>query len=808
MLRRVDTKSRAHRIHSPVAGVIAVLMALACAACTGSKAPQAPSPPPPPVADVPLAWEEQVPGGRWNLLLLTLDTTRSDVLGCYGHPGRATPTLDSLAARGVLFEQAVTPAPITAPAHMTILTGLDPVEHGVRNNGRYIAADSLESLAEMFQRRGYETAAFLSAYPLDRRFGFDQGFALYDDTFEERIVGGGEETSQRRGDAVTDATLAWEASRSQDPFFAWVHYFDPHFTYDPPSPFGERYASDPYLGEVAFMDFQIGRLLGRMRVAGALDSTFVLVVGDHGESLGEHSEQSHSFFVYDATQLVPCILVPPERWPGAGDLRGTRIPWQVRLRDLAPTAANLMGWESQDWGNRGSTSLLPSLMHGTDPVPAAAYVESWVPYLEYGWSRLRGVRVEGWKYIRAPRPELYNLKADPRETTNVHAAEPEVVATLEAWLDAYLLREGRTEAVAMNPEVVERLRSLGYTGGGVTPAEGSGADPKDRISAYNSLNLARTLMSQFRPEEAKQLLEPLARLEPENLELLYLLGSTFVATRELGRSRTVFDRLMKESPGDDRFIQGAAQTATLEGDYSKALALLDVWQGVSQWNEDVWTLRGQIHEAQGQYREALDVYTDQRRRFPKSPVAALGAGRAQRVLGDRTGARKTLEESLAESPGFAPALSELADLAIEDGDLQRGDSLLTLALGADPFDPVANFHRGLQASRVKDIDAAREAYMKAVQANPEYAAAHNNLANVLLEAEEFWQALAGYEKALALGYESPELRTNQGVAYAQTGQIPLALQSWERALELGPDEATAAGLRQNIQRARQMIGGG
>jgi arylsulfatase A-like enzyme/Tfp pilus assembly protein PilF len=784
-----------------LASAAAVILGLSLLGC-GSQTELPPEP-----GGFEVSWLEEVPRGPWNVLLLTLDTTRDDALGCYGRDDAGTPTLDSLALAGVLFEDVATSAPMTCPAHATILTGLDPHEHGIRDNGRFVASDTLVTLAEMFRDRGYRTAAFLAAFPLDSRFGLDQGFDLYDDAFTERAVARSEETGQRRADAVTDDAVQWMREHRGGAFFLWVHYFDPHFPYDAPEPYGSSYPESPYQAEVAFMDAEIGRLLRELRAMGVMDSTFILAVGDHGEALGEHGEESHSYFIYDETQMVPCLLVPPSAWPDAASLEGLRIPWHARLRDMTATVANLMGWTKSHWQRIGTTSLLPELTSDQPPV-FVSYLETLTPYLEYGWSDLRGVRTRDWKYIRAPKPELYDLTKDPAETVNVVGKHPEAVARLEGWLDWYLAGESEDaqKPAELDQETIERLRSLGYVAGDGAPGEGSGADPKDRLDAYKAIMQARTYAAEYQAEEAIALLEPVIRKEADNLELLRILASTYALARDLEKSHDLYDRILKKAPTEPRFLKESAQVALLAGDHERAMSLLDVLEAASPDEEGVWILRGEVWEAEEELGQAMEAYEEEIERFPGSFEAHSRMGRVLRFRDDAQGARDAFEKALQLFPNHAPSLAALASLAFEDDETVRGDSLLALALQADPFDPEANFRRGWRARQQHDLLTARQSYERAVRVNPEYAQAHSNLGNVYLDMGQTQLALRGYENALALDYETASLRTNQGVAFAQLGQFDKAVESWERALQLGPDESTAQGLIRNINMARQRIG--
>jgi arylsulfatase A-like enzyme len=468
-------------------------------------------------------------GGPWNVLLITLDTTRQDRLGCYGCERPLTPNLDRLAGEGVVFDQAIAPIPVTLPSHATILTGCDPQEHGVRNNGTFVLDPARVTLAEVLRARGYATGATLGAFPVDSRFGLDQGFDTYDDDFPSESRVREWQMVQRRAGQVSRTALDWIAEHREGPFFHWAHYFDPHFPYEPPEPFAGRFAQ-PYDGEIAYMDAAVGRLLHGVDSLGLRRNTWILAVGDHGESLGEHGENGHSILIYAVTQRVPCILVAPADWrgPGADRLRGRRIPEAVGLRDLAPTLANAVGLGPEELPATGG-SLLPRIA-GRGPVPGVVYTESLVPFLEYGWSELRGVRTARWSYIRAPQPELYDLKRDPREEVNLVDRQPQVAARMGAWCDHFMEAEGAASVTqSLDPETIERLRSLGY----VATAAPSGPsrndkDPKTLMPLFEKMNQARTALARQALGEARRLVQEVLASDDGNPQAARLLGSTLL----------------------------------------------------------------------------------------------------------------------------------------------------------------------------------------------------------------------------------------------------------------------------------------
>src|SRR3954449_8003228 len=353
------------------------------------------------------------PPDRPNVLLVTIDTLRADHVGCYGYTNASTPTIDALAKRGVRFETAVAHVPLTGPSHASILTGQIPPGHGFRNNSGFTLSPQVKTAAEDFRQTGYRTAAFVSGFPLDRRFGFDRRFETYDDHLPKGNDRRRTPYVERFADGTTDAALRWLAAEGPSarpaPWFLWVHYYDPHAPYEPPADLAERYREAPYDGEIAFVDRQLARLFQALDAGNETSRTIVAVTADHGESLGEHGEGTHGIFLYDATLRVPWIMAGPQI--AAGRVSRTI----ARSIDVLPTLLDYAGLgQPSDVDGR---SLRPA-GGGVAMSDAPSYAESLYPEMELGWAPLHAWRPAGFKFIKAPHPELYDLQNDPSEKSN------------------------------------------------------------------------------------------------------------------------------------------------------------------------------------------------------------------------------------------------------------------------------------------------------------------------------------------------------------------------------------------------------
>ncbi len=637
------------------------------------------------------------------MLLITLDTTRADAMGAYGGDG-ATPVLDAVARRGLRYARAVTAAPLTLPAHASLLTGLAPPQHGLRDNGAGALPAGIPSVPEAFAAAGYETAALLASRILDRRFGLDRGFAHYDDAMvAERLGEYG--YPERDAEAVTDAARAWLAARrSSCPLFLWVHYYDPHAPYAAPATPAEDSTRAHYDAEVAFVDRQLGRLLTALpRPA---EATLIAVVADHGESLGEHGERTHGVFLYRAVLEVPLLLAGPGVPPGRV------VEEAVEARRLPASLVKLAGLDARPWGEP-----LPGL--GDDAgVAGGIYSEAVMPASTYGWSPLFALTRGPWRYIAAPRPELYDVLADPREERNLAVARPEVAAALREELARLAVSFGERAAdpVALDATLVEALTSLGYLGGGAASGTASQIDPKDAIAWLEELEAAKRELAGGAAAEALARIEALVRRNPDNVPLLTNLGH---AQARLGRSEQAaesFRRAVELRPG---------------------LHFLHLNLG------DAWVQAGRLAEARAAYERvvALD---------PRFPKAWLRLSDLELAADRPAAARAVLERAVAAGTESAVLLTHLAVLQRATGDAAAARGSVEAATRLLPEYAPAWLLAGELAEALADPGAARTAYERAVAADPAHPGALLALGRWLLGHQEAQRARPYLERILAL----------------------------------------------------------
>ncbi len=464
--------------------------------------------------------------GRPNVVLITLDTTRADRLGCYGYAAAQTPVIDALAENGALFENVRAHAPVTAPSHASILTGTLPTFHGVVGNLQALPPSGVTTLAECFADAGYTTAASVGAFVVASEWGLDRGFDAYFDELPEDPAGSASLPQRLAGEVVADA-IEWLDGAADAPFFLWVHLFDPHAPYEAPDPFRLK-LRDPYDAEIAYADHAIGRLLAHLTEIGERDETLVVVTADHGEALGEHDEDTHGFFLYNETLSVPLIFDGP-----GIESDGRRVEEMVRTIDVMPTILELSGLPAAP-GVQGR-SLVSAISTGAPPSPEPAFALSNELNLAFGWSPLRSLEHEHWKLIRAPRPELYDLDQDPGELTNLASTQPDVAARLDSTMSALIqattgnLPTGTGGTV--DQATLERLRSLGYVAGGERgqqvplDEDVSGfTDPKDREAYWEGYKRLSYLRGDDTLAEAEALARELLAEDPDPPLVHYLFG--------------------------------------------------------------------------------------------------------------------------------------------------------------------------------------------------------------------------------------------------------------------------------------------
>lgn len=653
-----------------------------------------------------------------SFLLITLDTLRRDSLGYIGGHDR-TPALDALAGDGARFDLAVTPVPLTLPAHVTMMTGLDPPNHGIRDNGQ-VLSPQIPVLAEQLAGAGYDTAAFVSAFVLQSRFGLDRGFATYDDQLRD---GAGREVLERPAAASVAAARGWLEQRGDAPWFAWLHLYDPHHPYHPPDgflapgePTGSRAAYD---AEVAAVDAALAPLLEYVRT---LDREVVVIVtADHGEAFGEHGEIEHGLFVYDTTVAVPML------WHAPGRIAPARFERAVpRLADIAPTVLELAGLPARP-GQDGA-SLRPLLAGEGDRELAPAYIETTVPWSSYGWAPLRGWRERGHKLIDAPTPEVYDLAADPGELRNLAGSAQDHADRLWRGLDGFLAgAQAPAAAVDEDPDTLARLASLGYLGTGQSAStpDPDAPDAKDRIAEYQGLMRAQDLRNRGQVEQAMQAYAEVLDQQPRSPVALLRLAQMQAARGELKPAIALFRRLVEVQPGNAEAHFGLADALVADRQFEAALR---PWQETialqprrsGAWSNMASTLGwlGRYPEAVDAFERAIEIDPDDARLQHNLAAAAEAAGRipeaiaalerAAELEGGRFGAAGQLGRLYLGQQRWQQAGSWLQRVPVADGGwLAARAGMVLAALNLDDADLAAAILAESERVRPGSADALR-----------------------------------------------------------------------------------------------------
>jgi arylsulfatase A-like enzyme/predicted Zn-dependent protease len=745
-----------------------------------------------------------VPPSELSVILVTLDTTRADRIGAFGGTAVPTPNLDRAAREGVVFEDAVSQVPLTLPAHASIMTGRYPATHGARHNGIYRLRGSEITLAERLTEAGFDTAAFIGAFVLNTGFGLEQGFATYDDMPFDEFDGEIDPlySSQRTAGEINAEVFDWLDARPAGRFFLWVHYYDPHDPYEPPEDSGHELHGSGYDREISYVDASFGDLVKRLERDDLLDGALLVVVGDHGESLGEHHEKTHGVFLYSGAVNVPLFFRAPGLVPS-----GRRIPGPVELVDLAPTIADLL--ELAPLAGAQGKSLRPWIDGGRDRVESLAFAETLFPRIEFGWSELRMVRDGRFKYIEAPTPELYDLDADPDEEENLVSFEPgtanDLAAALAQWKAGTTDEGAEGEAArTLTAEEEARLRALGYLGGDSIRegwrAEGERPDPKVAIRDHLPLEKARDLLKSGDARGALVGFDEILSRNPRN---------------HVARNGKI-EALVKLELLDEAESEAMAAIAAAETDPDASVMLLNraqralatiYWkQGKNREAEIAYELSEQVRKTDESAAfmpgpnvttpegaaEALRMIDTGLAKNPGDPVAlsarfelSLKAGKREEALATAerlaelgVGNVQTLFQAgklLQDEQRYEPAiacftaalertgpqpeiLGHLATAQIAAGRLDEAERALVTADELQPADPRPQFYLGNIALLRNQEQKAREHFDEALRRDPKWTEPLDNLALWLLANGRAEEAVGVLEDALGRNPEDPKAR--------------------------------------------------
>ena len=663
---------------------------------------------------------------RWNVLIVTFDTSRADRLGPYGYEDAHTPTIDSLAAEGVLFNRAYTTNPITLPAHTSLMTGTYPVYHGVRNNSTYFVREELTTLAEMLGDAGYDTAAFVGAFVLDSQFNLDQGFDRYDDQVErdwsrDELAARDRNSfgfAERKANLVSLAATRWlrERESPESPFFMWLHYFDPHEPKNPPEPH-RSLTPAPYDAEIAFADEQFGYVLSEIRKQGLYDRTLIIFTADHGEGLLDHGEPTHALLLFDTTVRIPLIL----RVPGA---EGGRVDDRLAsLVDVMPTVLDLLDIEPVS--EQQGYSLV--LGESERPQRRTLYIESMVGRLQHGWSSLRALVTEELKLIYGTAPRLYRIAEDPGEVFNRSQQAPEDLADMEqrlaTWLEAHRAKDVADAVAATDDEAIRKLQSLGYV---VTTRSGDpisdsleveGKDPHELRYLFDLFGVALEDVRAGRLLRGINELEEVLQVDPENLAgLNYLAVTYYQQTNQVDRARELLERSLELDPNQE------------EARYHLSRILFNA---------------GDLEGARLHAEAILE--------FQPSSVAALyELGRIHGMAGNEERAIEHYEAALERDETFLPGLLAMGVLYAQQQRHELAGPYLQRAADAEPGNPEVLYNIGIWHLQGGEIAQAIRTLSQVVTINPNDADAFFVLGRLLAQSGDQARSRGVIERALVL----------------------------------------------------------
>jgi arylsulfatase A-like enzyme/tetratricopeptide (TPR) repeat protein len=642
-----------------------------------------------------------------NILLVTIDTLRADRVG-----RGLTPNIDRLAARGIAYQNVRATVPLTLPSHVSLMTGTIPPVHGVRENG-VVFDRKTPTLARIFKDAGYSTAAFVGAYVLNRRFGLGEGFDTYDDAVKRDPQRAEQLEAERPAGEVADAAIAWLNGRSQDnqPFFLWTHFYDPHAPYDPPADSVRANGRTGYDGEVAYVDAQLARLLATLDARGLVNSTLVVVTSDHGESLGEHGEQTHGMLLYDGALRVPLVL--------AGPALDSSDPAPCH-QSIAPLVLDLAGHGSK----------IPVGMSRS--AGCAMYAETLYPR-RAGWHALTALSDQRWKLIASSEHELYDTTADPGEAKNVAPDQPNIVRAMATAIARSRPASEHTSQIA--PEAAERLRALGYVGGSAAsrPEDPDAANPARQIAAWTTFERALGQLRSGRPAGAIEILRPLAASHPEAQVFQTTLA---LALRENGDARealAIYKAAVAKWADDPALFHDLAAAAREAGALNEAMRAEQAALALDDSSAMAQNGLGLLHADAGRAAEAVAAFERAVQLDPGNSSYWANLGNARQASGNRAGAEAAYRKALEADAEFADALNGLGTLYVQDGRAPDAVALFERALARDPQLHEARLNLGIALQESGQLQRAADTYRHLLATAPPSARRERQAATELLK---------------------------------------------------------------------------
>ncbi len=658
-----------------------------------------------------------------NIILITLDTTRADHLGCYNPSRDLTPNIDALAAAGTVYERCIAQVPLTLPSHATILSGTYPAFHGVRDNGGFIVPENLELVSEILRKKGFATSAFISAYVLHSKWGLKRGWDYYGDTFQyNKMKSISLDNIQKVAGDVLPEAEAWLEQNGSNRFFSWIHLYDPHSPYTPPEPFASMYNSNPYQGEVAYMDAELGKFFAFLKAHGLWDNTLIVVTADHGEMLGEHGEDGHGFFVYESAVHVPLIIRSPWHLPVQ------RVTTTVEHVDVVPTILAALGIPAGKMPQ--GQSLLGLAFGASSKGFGRAASETWYPRLHFGWAELTAFYQDGFKFIEAPQEELYDIAGSgPAENDNLRLKQSVIAKKLKGALREFQARVGRNSlrpatGINLSHEDREKLAALGYLSTMVDVSEkNSRVDPKSKIQVFNSMMRARGLQEAGQIGQAITLMEEILAREPDIIDGRMLLGNLYFKEKRLAEALAAFQSVLRQKPDFNFAMLDVANTLIAMKQFDQAKKEISAFRVIFPKDATFLRLLGQAELERLQFDKALDYF----------------------------------RQALAIDPAYAEAYLKMGEIYYQRQDLTHAEKSLSKAQELNPGLDKVSFIRAQVADAQGNLELARKSYLRELEINEKNFSASFNLAQLYKKLGQMDEAMRYFRRTTELqpGFNLP-----------------------------------------------------
>lgn len=648
-----------------------------------------------------------------NIILVTIDTLRADYVSIYGKEKALTPNLDRIARDGIFFKRCIAQTPLTLPSHTTILSGTYPLYNQVRDNGLFIVPQELELVSEVLKDAGFLTAAFIGAYVLSSYWEIDQGFDYYSDEFENSDNAAFSlQDVQRDAGEVLKAAKSWLREYKDKKFFIWIHLYDPHAPYTPPAAFARKYPDDLYRGEVEYTDYELGKFFSFLEEEAIFDKSLIIITSDHGESLGQHKEDEHGFFIYEPAVWVPLIIRGPVPFPVKC------VDNIVELVDIAPTILHAMKVRIPN--SYQGESLLPLLFGGKVRKKDIAYTETYYPRIHFGWSELKGIYSEEWKYINAPLEELFEIKEDSEERRNLAGSKRAVVMEMRKKIQRFIEEKSKNSLVSEQvkgsySEIAEKLASLGYVSTRVdTSGEENLPDPKEKIDIYKDFKNALILMQSHKYEEAIEKLKILVKKEAQMVDGYISLGSCYEQKKMYKEALQSYYKALEINPLHNVAMMKIVLAYIELDKLDKALEEATRFLHNFEKKQDLYTQIGLIYFLKKEYEKSLAAF----------------------------------EKSISLEGSNAKVLNKIGEIYILKGDFSFAESYIRRALEVDPLLMDAYFNLAQIAMARGDSKKAFEYYKKELENNPSNFKASQNIAEYLRARGRYGEAIPYYRMTI------------------------------------------------------------